>query len=210
MITDLKYALRMLIKAPAFSIIAILTLALGIGANSAIFSVVDTVLLRPLNFKNPEQIVMIWGTHPQEPGKDVDSYPDYLDYRAQSQSFAAMTAFTRSGSVLTGNGEARVLKGLAVTSDIFDVLGAHPVLGRPYTREEEKEGASPVVVLAHSFWKGNFNGDPKVVGQQINLSGKSYTILGVMPAGWNFPVEDAQRDYLTPLAPFIQKQATQR
>lgn len=210
MLTDLKYALRMLIKTPTFALIAILTLALGIGANSAIFSVVNTVLLRPLNFKKPEQIVMIWGTHPQDSSKDVDSFPDYEDYRAQSQSFQAMTAFTRSGAVLKGNTEARQLRGLAVTSDVFAVLGVQPVLGRGYTREEEKEGAAPVVVLAHSFWKSQFNGDPKVVGQQINLSGKSYTILGVMPAGWNFPVADAQRDYLTPLAPFIQKQATQR
>ncbi len=210
MIADLKYALRMLIKAPGFTIIAVLTLALGIGANSAIFSVVDTVLLRPLSFKSPEQIVMIWGSHPQDSSKDVDSYPDYEDYRAQSQSFQAMTAFTRSGAVLTGSGEARILRGLAVTSDVFEVLGAQPVLGRAYTREEAKDGAPPVVVLAHPFWKSNFNSDPRVIGQQINLSGKSYTILGVMPAGWNFPVEDAQRDYLTPLAPFIQKQATQR
>ncbi len=210
MITDLKYALRMLLKSPAFTIIAVLTLALGIGANSAIYSVVDTVLLRPLNFTNPKKIVVIWGTNPRDSSKDVDSYPDYVDYREQSQSFAAMTAFTRSGAVLTGAGEAQVLEGLAVTSDIFAVLGVQPMLGRAYTREEAREGAAPVVLLTYPFWKRIFNGDPKVIGQQIILSSKSYTILGVMPAGWNFPVEDAQKDYLTPLEPLIAKQVTKR
>ena len=210
MLTDFKYALRMLAKAPGFTAIAVITLALGIGANSAIFSVVDTVLLRPLNFKNADQIVMIWGTNPLDSSKEVDSFPDYVDYRAQSQSFAAMTAFTRSGSVLAGNGETQLARGLSVTSQIFDVLGVQPALGRGYTQEEAKEGAAPVVVLTHSFWKRIFNGDPKIVGQQISLSGKSYTILGVMPAGWNFPVEDAQQDYLTPLEPLILKQAVQR
>lgn len=209
MIKDLQYAFRMILKAPAFTAIAVLTLALGVGANSAIFSVVDTVLLRPLNFKSPEQIVMIWGTIPDS-SKDVDSYPDYLDYRAQSQSFEALTAFTRAGAVLSGTGEAQLLRGLAVTAEIFDVLGMQPSIGRGYTRDEAKEGAPPVVVLCHPFWKRVFNGDPKVVGQQINLSGKSYTILGVMPPGWSFPVEDAQKDYLTPLEPLIQKVVAQR
>src|SRR5664279_538370 len=102
MITDLKYALRMLLKAPGFTIIAVLTLALGIGANSAIFSVVDTVLLRPLPFQNPEQLVMIWGASPREPeAKMTGSFPDFYDYRAQSQSFSAMAAYSRAGAVLS-------------------------------------------------------------------------------------------------------------
>src|SRR5207253_8522811 len=128
MLSDLKYALRMLVKAPGFTIIAVLTLALGIGANSTIFSVVDTVLLRPLPFNKPEQLVMIWGNSSTEPNaKYTDSFPDFVDYRDQNQSFAAMAAYTRAGTVLTGAGEARLLDGVAVTPDIFDVLATPPM-----------------------------------------------------------------------------------
>ena len=211
MLTDLNYAFRMLVKAPAFSIIAVLTLALGIGANSAIFSVVDTVLLRPLPFRNPEQLVMIWGNTAQDRNqKDVDSFPDYADYRAQSQSFAAMAAYTRSGSVLVGASESQLLEGLAVPADIFDVMAMKPVLGRGYVRDEDKVGAPPVLVLSYELWAKAFAADPKIVGQQANLSGKSYTILGVMPAGWKFPVQDKHIDYLTPLEPLIPSEVSRR
>ncbi|MBA2242490.1 MAG: ABC transporter permease, partial [Chthoniobacterales bacterium] len=179
MITDLKYALRMLIKAPGFTLIAVLTLALGIGANSAIFSVVDTVLLRPLPFQKPEQLVMIWGTSAKEPNlKMTDSFPDFYDYRDQSQSFTAMAAYSRAGSVLTGAGEAQELNGVAVAGDIFGVLGIKPMLGRGFVPEEAKVGAPNVVVFSHGLWQRAFGSDPRIVGQQINLAGRSYTVLG--------------------------------
>ncbi len=203
MITDLKYAFRMLLKTPGFTIIAAITLALGIGANTAIFSVVDAVLLRPLPFKNPEQLVSLWGYGVQEPeAKYVFSFPDFLEYKSRGQSFSAMATYTRAGAVLFG-AETQELEGLAITPEIFDVLGTQPMIGRAYTMDEGKVGAAPVVILTQGIWKRAFNSNPAIVGQQINLSGKSHTVLGVMPSGWKFPVQDERIDYVTPLEPLV-------
>jgi putative ABC transport system permease protein len=211
MITDFKYALRMLLKAPGFTVIAVLTLALGIGANTAIFSVVDTVLLRPLPFQNPDQIVMMWGNSVSEPhGRYTDSFPDFFDYRDQSQSFTAMAAYTGAGTVLTGAGEAQELEGVAVAGDIFGVLGAGPMLGRGFTAEELKVGGPNVVVFSHGLWKRAFGSDPKVVGQQVSLAGRSYTVLGIMPPGWKFPIQAEQSDYITPLEPLVATEVPRR
>src|SRR5712691_702653 len=155
MLTDLRYALRMLLKSPGFTLISVLTLALGIGANSAIFSVIDAVLLRSLPFPNAARLTMIWATAPQHPDNDrqVHSYPDYLDLRAQNHTFAAMAAYT-GASAIWGTGEdSEDVPGLAVTSDIFDVLGTRPLLGRGFARADEKPEAARVVVISHSFWQ---------------------------------------------------------
>ena len=201
MITDLKYALRMLLKAPAFTIIAVVTLALGIGANSAIFSVVDMLLLRPLPFKDPDRIVNIWTRAPNETrGEGVFSFPDYVDMRDQNQSVGPMASYTRTGAILSHEENAQLVEGLAVTSEIFDVLGVQPMLGRGFTREEDnKEGSPLVVVLTHGLWKTAFGGDARIVGQQVTLSGRSHTVLGVMPPRWKFPIQDERIDYVVPL-----------
>src|SRR5437588_1429468 len=173
MITDLKYALRMLLKAPTFTIIAILTLALGIGANSAIFSVIDTVLLRPLPFKDPDQIAMVWGRYANDTGSvhgNIHSFPDYLDLRDQSQSFSAMAAYTRTAGTLALAEDAQSLEGVSITPEIFDVLGVPPLLGRGFTKEDAKNEADRVIVLSYPLWKSAFGGDPKIIGQQITLS----------------------------------------
>src|SRR5438874_9050216 len=138
MLTDLKYALRMLAKAPGFTAIAILTLALGIGANSAIFSVIDTVLLRPLPFLKPNQLIAVWSKVTAESDKETGSYPDYADVRDQSQTLDALFAYTRASPVLGTGNESSALQGLAVTSDIFRALAVRPFLGRTFTRDEEK------------------------------------------------------------------------
>ncbi len=203
MLSDFKYAFRMLAKSPAFTAVAVLTLALGIGANSAIFSVVDTVLLRPLPFPRPHELVMVWGVVPHEGGEhDVDSYPDYVDLRDQSKTVQHLAAFTRSGAVLSGNEDARLLQGIAITSDIFDVLEVSPFLGRRYTRAEDNPDAR-VVVLTYEGWQRFFAGDSKIIGQQVVLSSRSYTVLGVMPKGWRFPAQEEVKDYLMPLEPVI-------
>ncbi|HWM25084.1 MAG TPA: ABC transporter permease [Chthoniobacterales bacterium] len=202
MITDLKYALRMLVKAPTFTIIAVLTLALGIGANSAIFSVVDTLLLRPLPFKDPDRIVMTWARYLDDGGdyrNGVHSFPDYTDLRDQSQSFSAMAAFTRTAGTLAQGEDAQLLEGIAVTPEIFDVLGVPPLLGRGYTQEEAKDQGARVVLLTYPLWQRAFAGDPKILGQQISVSGRSWTVIGVMPRGWKFPVADEKIDYVVPL-----------
>src|SRR5450759_4345698 len=176
MLTDLKYALRMLAKAPTFAIIAVLTLALGIGANSAIFSVVDTVLLRPLSFKDPDRIVMAWARYVNDSGgRGVHSFPDYADLRDQSQSFSGMAAYTRTAGTLAQADDAQLLEGVAITPEIFDVLGVPPLLGRGFNQEEAKDQGARVIVLTYPLWQRAFGGDPKILGQQITLSARSYT-----------------------------------
>jgi putative ABC transport system permease protein len=213
MITDLKYALRMLVKSPTFAIIALLTLALGIGANSAIFSVINTVLLRPLPFKDPNQIVMVWGRYANDSGTvrgNVHSFPDYVDLRDQSQSFSAIASYTRTAGTLAQAEDAQYIEGVAITPEIFDVLGVPPLLGRGFTQEEAKDQGIRVLVLTYPLWKRAFGGDPKILGQLVTLSGRSYTVVGVMPAGWKFPVEDEQIDYVVPLQYLVASALTNR
>jgi putative ABC transport system permease protein len=210
MLSDLKYALRMLAKSPGFTAIAMLTLALGIGANSAIFSVVDTVLLRPLPFPKPHELVAVWGSVSHAGGeKETDSFPNYVDLRDQSQTLDSLTAYARAAAVLTGTEESREVLGLAVTSDVFRVLGVSPVLGRAFTREDDNPDAR-VVVFTHHAWKTLLNGDPKIVGQQIKMSSRSYTVLGVMPPGFQFPVEGERAQYVMPLHPLVPEEVKRR
>src|SRR6266404_753094 len=137
MLTDLKYALRMLLKAPGFTGIAVLTLVLGIGANSAIFSVIDSVLLRPLPFEKPGQLISVWSKVPSEDDKETGSYLDYTDIRDQSQTIESLFAYTRGAAVFGKGDDSHLVEGLAVTSDIFRVLRVQPFLGRAFRRDEE-------------------------------------------------------------------------
>jgi putative ABC transport system permease protein len=201
MYTDLRYAFRQLIKAPGFTIVAVITLALGIGANSAIFSVIDAVLLRSLPFPNPDRLTMIWATAPQHPdnNRQVHSYPDFLDLRAQNHTFTAMAAYS-GVSAIWGTGDDSVnVPGLAATSDIFKVLKTEPLLGRGFSREDETPGAARVVVIAYAFWKRHFGGDPNIIGRQVKMVGKPYTVTGVMPPGWKFPIQNEAVDFIAPL-----------
>ncbi len=210
MITDFRFALRMLAKTPGFAIIAVLTLALGIGANSAIFSVINAVLLHPLPFPKPNQLVAVWSRVANDNlEKQTESVPNYVDLRDQSQTLSALAAFTRSGAVLNGTEEARQLHGVAVTSDIFPVLGVAPARGRVYTREDDKVDAR-VVVLTDYAWKTYFNSDPNIVGKQVSLSWRSYTVLGVMPPGFQFPVEGERAEYLQPPHPLLPEAVNNR
>ena len=210
MIADLKFALRMLVKAPGFTVIAILTLTLGIGANTAIFSVLDAVLLHPLSFPKPNELVAVWSYVARDNlEKETESIPDYVDLRDQSQTLKGLAAFTRTGAVLNGSEESRQLYGVAITSDIFPVLAIAPARGRPYTREDDNVDAR-VVVLTDYAWKVFFNSDPDIVGKQISLSWRLYTVLGVMPPGFRFPVEGERADYLIPLHPLVPEHVNNR
>src|SRR3954451_4474077 len=205
---DFRYAIRQLIKSPAFTVVAVITLALGIGANSAIFSVIDTVLLRSLPFPNADRLTMIWATSPQHPGEDrqVQSYPDYLDLRAQNHTFEAVAAYT-SASAIWGTGEdSEDVPGLAATSDIFTVLGTPPLLGRGFSRDDDKADAARVVVIGYSFWQRHFGGDPKIMGKEVTMAGHTFTITGVMPRGWKFPIQEENIDYIAPLLPLFSTQ----
>jgi putative ABC transport system permease protein len=193
----------MLIKTPGFAIIAILTLALGIGANSALFSVIDTVLLRPLPFKNPDQLVMVWNLLERGGNaRDTVSFPDFYDYRAKSQSFNQMAYYGEADTVLGRASEARAVTGVCVGGDFFETLGA-PVLGRGFTAEEAKAGGPNVVVISHGLWQRAFAGNPAIVGEQVTMTSRTYTILGVMGSGRRFPVEATASDFIIPYEPLV-------
>jgi putative ABC transport system permease protein len=211
MLDDFKYALRTLLKAPGFTIIAVLTLTLGIGANSAIFSVIDTVLLRPLAFPHSEQLVMIWGVSGKNSNThETSSFPDFFDFRAQNQSFSAMAGYTGVFAVLNGFGEAQELSGVAVDGDFFETIGVTPMLGHGFTAEEGRLGEPNVVVLSHDLWKRSFASNPNIVGQQVTMTSRSYTVLGVMPPGWKFPVEQERSEFIMPLESFMPTAVPQR
>src|ERR1044072_3599866 len=183
---DLRYAVRMLIKKPAFAALAVLALALGIGANSAIFSVVNAVLLRPLPFPAADKLVWVWDTQPQLETAP-SSVADFLDWREQNQSFEYMAAF-QDGNMFFDRGEGNedIQVGL-VTPDMFSLLRVSPILGRVFTEEETRRGHFRVALLSYALWKQRFGSDEKIIGQTVTLSGFPYTIIGVMPAGFDFP-----------------------
>ncbi|PYK29471.1 MAG: hypothetical protein DME57_10210, partial [Verrucomicrobia bacterium] len=192
---DIRYALRPLFNHRAFSLIAILALALGIGANTAIFSVVNAVLLRPLPYPAPEELVWIWGTNPlNDIPKENASYPDYADWRQQAQSFQMMGGFAQTSPILTrGEGEPERLPGGVVMGDFFSVLGIEPALGRKFLPEEMEAGKNRVVILSHALWQRRFGGDPRIIGQQILISGNAHTVVGILPASFQDPIPEATK-----------------
>lgn len=201
MIADLKFALRMLAKTPGFAIIAMLTLALGIGANSAIFSVIDAVLLRPLPFPKPNELIAVWSKVQGDTERETGSFPDYTDIRDQSRTVESLFAFTRAATVLGSGSEARELLGIAVTSDIFRVLRIPPFLGRTFTQDEDKTGAR-VIVLTYETWQRYFNRDSNIIGREILCSLRPYTVIGVMPPGYRYPL-GPRCEYFTPLQQLV-------
>ena len=189
---DVRYGLRVLRASPAFTFVAVLTLALGIGANTAIFSVAEGVLLRPLPYPGAEQVSMVWMDNTRLGlREDWHSYPNFEVYRDGSETFAAMAAFNRQARTLTGRGEPERIVGAHATASLMDVLRVPPALGRWFSIEESDAGA-PVVVLSHRLWQRRFGGRPDVLGQRIDLSAQSVEIIGVMPETFAFPSPDTQ------------------
>jgi putative ABC transport system permease protein len=185
---DLRYAIRMLAKAPGFTAVAVLTIALGIGANTAIFSVIEAVLLRPLPFPRSDRLVSVESLNTQNGiPHDSASYPDFFDWRKQSDVFGSLTAFHDGSYTLTGADEPAHLSGEIVTSDFFSTLQVVPELGRGFLREEEQKGHH-VVVLSDALWHSRFGADPNIVGRSIRLNDNAYTVVGVAPAGFAFPI----------------------
>src|SRR4051812_43063643 len=191
MIADLRYALRMLAKSPAFTFVAILTLGLAIGANTAIFSVVNAVLLRPLPYPQAEQLVRVFGTQPTLP--EAPSSPaNFLEWQTENQAFEHIATYIGKGFNLTGTDKPERVIGARVSSDLFQLLRVRPMLGRDFTAEEDRDGAERVVILSYDFWQHRFAGDPNAIRQTIKLSDQTYTIVGVMPRGFAFPNPRAQ------------------
>jgi len=188
---DLRFSARMLLKRPAFTLIAILTLALGIGANTAIFSVLNTTLLRPLPYKNPDQIVMAWGTNPGGfgwRGKTGFSAPSFLDYQQQNQVFERMATFNPTDFTLVGTDNSERIHGGMVTAEFFNVLAVQPILGRTFVSEDAQTGRDHVVVLNYSLWQRRFGSDRKIIGQTIRLDETPYIVIGVLPPGFDFSI----------------------
>ncbi len=187
-IQDLRYGARMLFKNPGFTLIAVITLSLGIGANTAIFSVANRVLLFRLPYKDAGRLVTVWGSNPQL-GDDIDlvSPADLADWRAQNTVFEDLAATNDAPYNLTGMGEPESLFGYSLAANFFQVAGVQPALGRAFTPEEDLAGAQRVVVLSHRLWHRRFGGDPTAVGRSVTLNGAPYTIIGVMPAGFQHP-----------------------
>jgi putative ABC transport system permease protein len=196
LLQDLRYGLRILWKSPGFTAIAVLTLALGIGANTAIFSIVNGVLLRPLPFNNPGQLISIGGFDsrhtPAIPNGSI-SYPNFADVRDRNHSFSDVAAYQDNEYTLTGAGQSMHVNGEVISANLFHLLGTQPVVGRGFLAEEDGPG-HPVAVLSDAFWRRHFNADTKVVGRQLNLNGRAYAVVGVMPAGFQFPVRADARD----------------
>ena len=179
---DLKFAFRQLLKNPGFTAVAVLTLALGIGANTAIFSVIYGVLLKPLPYRDPEQLIRVFESSLSQP-KFPMSAGDFQDYRELNSTLASLALYTRQDLELSKDDQPELLAGLRITSGYFDVLGEQPILGREFRREEEAPGNHHVVILSHGLWKRRFNSDPTVIGKTVSLTGEAFTVVGVMPPG---------------------------
>jgi putative ABC transport system permease protein len=198
---DLRYGARMLLKKPGFTLIAVLTLGLGIGANTAIFSVVNAALLRPLPYEESGRLMVLYETNPQQGREDLGvSFPNFRDWRARNHSFEQLAAFRSGGIIFTGKEEPTRLQATAVSGDFFTLLRAKPLRGRLFLPEEDQVGSAPVVIVSYGFWRSRFGGDEGLIGRQVTLNGKNNTVIGVLPPDFSLPADD-QTDVWVPLGP---------
>ena len=199
---DIRYGVRTLLKSPSFTLVAIMALALGIGANTAIFSVVNAVLLRPLPFSRPDQLMMLWETNLSRGQlRGTASYPNFSDWRDQNHVFERLASFHNSDFVMTGRGDSTRLQGAIVNADLFPLLDATPKLGRVFLKEEDEPGdRGRVILLSQELFEKRFNADPNVLGQAVMLDGKAYTIVGVMPNSFKFPIQNEPVELWTTVA----------
>src|SRR5262245_49411500 len=202
LLKDVLYGFRSLMKHPGFAVIAVLTLALGIGANTAIFSVVNSVILAPLPFPDQHQLLTLGegGRGQALVERGAFSFPDYKDLQAQSQTLAHVSAFLNSGTLLRSEGmqDERVF-GADVAPEFFDVLGVKPQLGRVFTTKEDKPNAG-VVLISHRLWQERFQGAPDVIGKRLRMTASSVSVIGVMPAGFEYPFRSEGIDFWEPLS----------
>ncbi len=197
LLQDLRYAVRSLRQNPGFTLAAVLTLAIGLGANTAIFSLVNGVLLRPLPFPRPEQLAIVWGRHPAV-GRETVSLPDFLDWRSGAPSFDRLAAIALTNYPVNGQGEAELVSGAVVTANFFGTLGVTPEIGRGFLPREDSRAASRVAILGYSYWQRRYGGRANAVGQQIDLGAEGpYTIIGVAPRDLRW---DGEVNLWTPLA----------
>jgi putative ABC transport system permease protein len=200
LLQDLRYGARMLLKSPGFTLIAVITLALGIGANTAIFSLVNSILLRQLPFRQPERLVRV-DSRRLAPGKYSFTLPDFIDYRDQNQSLSGIAAFTSWSANFTDQGEPEQLQGLRISANAFELLGVEAVAGRVLAPGDDTPGQQHVAVLSYGLWRRRFGADPQLVGKKLTLNGASYTVVGVLPPQFFFPTPLREAELAVPLAP---------
>jgi putative ABC transport system permease protein len=196
---DLRYAIRQMMKSPGFAAVAVITLALGIGANTAVFSVIDAVMLRPLPYDKPERLIDAQSAGTQNPQASSVSYPDFFDWRAQNRTLEHLVSYHDNPFTLTGVARPVHVDGEVVSWDLLPTLGVNPELGRGFTADEEKQGTR-VVLISHAMWVEQFAADKSILGRTVILSGNPYTVVGVMPASFRFPVTAPQNAVWTTLA----------
>ena len=187
LIQDIRYGWRMLGKSPAFTIVAVITLAIGIGANTAIVSVIDAALLHALPYRDPDRLVHLWETRPEREFTQMEaSYPNLAEWRASNHVFSDLAGYSGMNFSLTGRGTPQRLFAARVTANFFDVLGVSPVLGRTFRPDEDAPGAGRIAILTYSLWQGQFGGDAGILGQALTLNGEPYTIVGILPPEFQF------------------------
>src|SRR5262245_24403190 len=197
---DLRYGSRMLLKNPGFTLVAVLTLALGIGANTAIFSVVNALLLRPLPYVESERLVLL-SEKSRTGERDSASYLNYADWRARAQSFEGMAASHPRSLTLTGGDKAELVRGRSVNWNFFQLLGVNPLCGRLFNEADDRYGAARTLIVSHGFWQGRLGGDANVIGKSVRMTNESYTVIGVLPPGFEY---FTAADFYTPLGLFLE------
>src|SRR6267154_112013 len=195
-LSDVRYGVRMLRTSPGFTVVAVLTVALGIGANTAMFSVVEGVLLSPLQYFQPDRLVMVWENNPRFPRVWV-SYPNFLDWQRTAHSFQQMAAGMEQGVDLIAPGTPEHLNGEEISSGFFRTLGVELALGREFFPQEDRRGGNPVAIISNRLWRNRFDSNPEVLGKYVTLDGVDYTVVGVVPSGFGFGHQYA--DVYTPL-----------
>jgi putative ABC transport system permease protein len=197
---DVRYGLRQLRRSPGFTAVAVLTLALGVGANTAVFSVVYPVLLKPLPYPSPDQLVSVFEARPQDGiAGDGFSYPNFTECREQNGVFSEMAGTQAHDLTLTGAGEPTIVHTIVVTPEIFTLLGSKPLAGRTFLPQEGRRGAAPVVVLSENLWRSRFGADPSLIGKTIDLDKRPFTVVGIMPADFRYPLRSESEDVWIPL-----------
>lgn len=200
LIRDIRYAIGTLTKSPGFTVVAVLTFGLGVGATTSIFSVVDTILLRPLPYKDADRLMTVWETNPQKGLKQFSaSGPNFVDWKSQSSNFEQMSAYQLTTQSLMNVAEPERLRVALVTANIFETLKARAAIGRTFVEGEDSSAGSNVAVLSHELWRRHFGGDPQIEGRAITLSNRSYTVIGIMPAEFEFPTDTQKAAVWLPL-----------
>jgi putative ABC transport system permease protein len=200
---DLRYGARMLLKKPGFTLIAVITLALGIGANTTIFSVINSLLLKPIPFRDAERLVLVWQAQANDPkSRNILSAPNYWDWERQNDVFEKMAILDSAGRGynLAGGGEPERVSGVRVSAGFFDVLGVKPRLGRTFSPEEEQPGKHQVVVISDGLWRSRYNSDPNIIGQTVKIDSENHTVIGVMPPEFEFSLYSPRRQLWVPVA----------